>query len=56
MQNFLSQTERESLRAQHKKESDKRICYRINAVLLHDQGWTYEAIAEALLLSDEMAQ
>ena len=34
MPNFLSQAERESLKAQHKKERDKRICYRINAVKL----------------------
>ena len=53
MRNFLSPTEREHLKALHKKERDKRICYRINAVLLYDQGWTYQEIAEALLLSDE---
>ena len=53
MQNFLSQTEQEHLKAQHKKERDKRICDRIKAVLLHDKGWTHETIAEALLLSDE---
>jgi transposase len=53
MQNFLLPEERESLRAQHKKERDKRICYRINAVLLADIGWSYQQIADALLLSDE---
>ena len=53
MPNFLSQAERESLKAQHKKERDKRICYRINAVLLSNEGWTYQEIADALLLSDE---
>lgn len=53
MQNFLSVEERENLRAQHKKERDKRICYRINAVLLADIGWSYRQIADALLLSDE---
>jgi asparagine synthetase A len=41
MHNFLSQEEREKLKNQHKKERDKRICYRINAVLLYDIGWSY---------------
>jgi transposase len=40
------------LRAQHKLERDRRICDRIKAVLLFDKGWTYEQIAEALLLSE----
>ena len=53
MQNFLFPEEREALRIQHKKERDKRICYRINAVLLADIGWSYRQIADALLLSDE---
>lgn len=53
MQSFLSPEERENLRIQHKKERDKRICYRINAVLLADIGWSYREIADALLLSDE---
>ena len=53
MKNFLSTEERENLKAQHKKERDKRICYRINAVLLADMGWSNQQIAEALLLSDE---
>ena len=53
MNNFLFTNERENLRAHHKKERDKRICYRINAVLLADMGWSNQQIAEALLLSDE---
>jgi len=52
MKNFLSSNERIALRAQHKKERDKRVCYRINAVLLYDKGWTYMQIAEALLITD----
>lgn len=39
-----------SLRAQHKKEHDRRICDRIKAVILSNQGWSNEKIAEALLL------
>jgi predicted ArsR family transcriptional regulator len=52
MQN-LSHQERESLKSQHKKERDKRVCDRIKAVLLFDEGWSYHQIAHALLLSDE---
>jgi len=50
---FLTDEERCQLKAQHKKERDKRICDRIKAVLLYDKGWTTSAIAEALLLSDD---
>jgi transposase len=52
MQN-LSQLERENLKTQHKRERDKRVCDRIKAVLLFDEGWSYHQIAHALLLSDE---
>lgn len=51
--NFLTDNERSNLRAQHKKERDKRVCDRIKAVLLHDKGWSPQQIAEALLISDE---
>ena len=50
---FLSDQERTQLRAQHKRERDRRICDRIKAVLLYDKGWSVAAIAEALLLSDD---
>lgn len=50
---FLSDDERAQLRAQHKRERDKRICDRIKAVLLFDKGWSIAAIAEALLLSED---
>jgi transposase len=53
MKNILSENEIIQLKAQHKKERDKRICDRIKAVLLYDKGWSYQEIAEALLLSDE---
>lgn len=53
MKDFLSHAEREQLKAQHRRERDKRICYRINAVLLYNAGWTYQEIANALLLNDE---
>jgi len=50
---FLSHDERAQLRAQHKRERDKRVCDRIKAVLLYDKGWPVDAIAEALLISDD---
>jgi len=40
MNKLLSNEERSQLRVQHKKERDKRVCDRIKAVLLYDQGWT----------------
>jgi len=51
---FLTNEERAQLKAQHKKERDKRICDRIKAVLLRDNGWTWMQISEVLLLSEEM--
>jgi transposase len=53
MKHFLSQKNQEELKAQHKRERDKRICDRIKAVLLRDKGWSVDKIAEALLLTDE---
>lgn len=53
MKGFLDNTEREFLLEEHKKERDKRICDRIKAVLLYDKGWSYQKIAEALLISHE---
>lgn len=51
--NFLDDTERARLRIQHKHERDGRVRDRIKAVLLYDKGWSFQQIAEALLLSDE---
>ena len=50
---LLSDEERDRLKAQHRLERDKRICDRIKAVLLRDKGWSYQQIADALLLSDD---
>lgn len=50
---FLTDAERAQLRAQHKRERDKRICDRIKAVILCDKGWAFKEIAEALLLSED---
>ena len=40
------------LEEQHKAEHDGRIRDRIKAVLLHDKGWTYKQIAQALLIHE----
>lgn len=50
---FLTEPEREQLKHQHKKERDKRVCDRIKAVLLYDEGWSPKEIARVLLISDE---
>jgi len=50
---FLSDQERATLRIQHKQERDKRVADRIKAVLLHDNGWSPQHIAEALFISDQ---
>jgi len=50
---FLDDKESNSLRTQHKKERDGRVRDRIKAILLYDKGWTYNQIAEVLILTDE---
>lgn len=50
---ILAPEVREQLLRQHKVERDKRVADRIKAVILRDEGWTFDAIAEALLLSEE---
>jgi transposase len=51
--NFLTAHERDQLRLQHKRERDKRVCDRIKAILLYDEGWTPQQIAKVLLISDQ---
>ena len=51
--NFLTEQERHQLKLQHKQERDKRICDRIKAILLHDEGWTPQQIAKVLLITDQ---
>jgi len=50
---FLSPEVRSQLLRQHKKERDGRVKDRIKAVILRDDDWSLEAIAEALLTSHE---
>jgi transposase len=53
---LLSPEDRDSLLKQHKQERDKRVADRIKAVLLRDEGWTLDDIAEALFISHEGAR
>ena len=53
MKTFLTAEERNNLRAQHRLERDRRICDRIKAVLLSNDGWSQPMIANALLLDDQ---
>jgi transposase len=50
---YLSPHQRAELKVQHRLERDRRVCDRIKAVLLSDDGWTYQMIATALLLDDQ---
>jgi len=50
---FLDDQARTNFKTQHKQERDGRIRDRIKAILLYDKGWTPQAIAEALLISDQ---
>lgn len=53
MKEFLNAAELATLRKQHRAEKDGRTRDRIKAILLSHKGWTYKAIAEALLLDEE---
>lgn len=53
MNGFLNQAERDTLKAQHRQEKNRRVADRIKAVLLSDKGWTYRQIAEALLIDEQ---
>lgn len=53
MERHLTTRERENLLKAHRKERDKRVCDRIKAILLRDQGYSYSEIARILLLDDE---
>ena len=52
MHAVLTKNERFELLSRHKREKEKRIADRIKAVLLLDEGWSYEEIAKALFLDD----
>ena len=49
----LSEKQRANLRREHRRTRERRQADRIKSLLLLDDGWTYEEIAEVLLLDDE---
>lgn len=49
----LTTEKKNSLVLQLKTERDKRVAYRINAVLISDEGWSLMQIAQALFLDEE---
>lgn len=53
MTQFLRDRERGELKKAHKQEHLRRHADRIKAILLLDSGWSYEKVAEALLLDDQ---
>ena len=50
---FLPPSERNSLKALHRANRDKRICDRIKAILLLDNGWSFDKVATVLLLDSD---
>jgi len=53
MGTLLEPEQRQSLLVRHRGERDRRVADRIKAVLLRDDGYSYEQIAQVLFLSDE---
>jgi len=56
MAGFLSRDEQMILKEAHRAAQDKRHAYKINAILLLHEGWSYEQIATALLLDETTAR
>ncbi len=50
---FLSEDDRKLLQVRHRLKKERRVAYRMNAVLLADSGWSYKEISAALLLDEE---
>ena len=53
MKQFLTSSEENDLKFQHRHEKNRRIADRMKAVLLANRGWPAVRIAEALFLDDE---
>jgi transposase len=52
MSGFLSTEQITALRIIHRKSREQRVCDKIKAILLLNSGYSYEQIAEVLLLDD----
>ena len=48
----ISEEQKEKLEEQHKTERDSRVCDRIKAVLLANEGWTQKQITQALRIHE----
>ena len=55
MKDFLTKEQRSNLLSWHHTESDRKKADRIKSVLLRDQGWNYQSIANALFIDYESA-
>ena len=53
MKRKLTPDERKRLVLRHRREKKRKVCDRIKAVLLYDEGYSYSEIARILLLDDE---
>lgn len=53
MSGFLTKKERKVLRRQHRLEHERRYADRIKALLLWDEGWTFEEVSHVLLLDEK---
>ncbi len=49
----LTTEERRLLTHRHRRERNRKVCDRIKAVLMHDDGYSYAEIARVLLIDDE---
>lgn len=52
MQSFLTETQRNEYRRIHKKSKEKRFADRIKSILALDRGYSFEEIAELLMIDD----
>jgi transposase len=50
---YLTPEEKQTLRAAHRQEKNRRVADRIKCILLADEGWSYRMIAKALLLDEQ---
>src|SRR5574342_122268 len=56
MESFLNEGQREEYRIKHKKCKDKREADRIKCILLLDDGYTFEEIANVLMIDGYTAR
>lgn len=49
----LTADEIAALKLLHRKQRDRRFAYRINAIILLGSGWSFQQVAEALLIDEK---